>query len=99
MAGRLYNLKAWQDLREWQLSQEPLCEFCKLWGRVTPASVVHHETPHRGDRALFFDPENLKSLCAPCHDSLGAEQDDKGFHSLFGEDGEPLDPNHPWHST
>ena len=35
---------------------------------VELATVVDHKTPHKGDETLFFDPENLSSLCAPHHD-------------------------------
>jgi hypothetical protein len=37
--------------------------MCAIMGRVTPATVADHRTPHRGDPALFFDPGNLASLC------------------------------------
>jgi hypothetical protein len=37
-------------------------------GRRTPATVVDHARPHRGDAALFFEPANLASLCKPHHD-------------------------------
>ncbi|HEY0123263.1 MAG TPA: hypothetical protein VGC14_16180 [Rhizobium sp.] len=34
----------------------------------TSKLVADHHKPHRGDRALFFDFDNLKTLCAsPCH--------------------------------
>ena len=35
---------------------------------VEPAAVVDHKIPHKGDETLFFDPENLQSLCKPHHD-------------------------------
>lgn len=35
---------------------------------VTPAEVVDHITPHKGDESLFFDPNNLQSLCKSHHD-------------------------------
>ena len=38
-------------------------------GKVRPASVVDHITPHKGDQALFWDEANWQSLCAPHHDS------------------------------
>ncbi|MDN3627161.1 hypothetical protein [Methylobacterium isbiliense] len=37
-------------------------------GEVVPASVVNHRRPHRGEWALFIDPENHESVCKPCHD-------------------------------
>jgi 5-methylcytosine-specific restriction enzyme A len=32
------------------------------------AEVVDHIQPHRGDRALMYDPLNLQSLCKQHHD-------------------------------
>jgi 5-methylcytosine-specific restriction protein A len=49
-----------------QLCREPLCRMCRP--RLTPATVADHEAPHRGDAVLFWDPDNLQSLCKRCHD-------------------------------
>src|SRR5262245_2256881 len=38
-------------------------------GRVTPASVADHVTPHRGDYTAFRLGA-LRSLCAACHNRL-----------------------------
>jgi 5-methylcytosine-specific restriction endonuclease McrA len=40
-------------------------------GRIeanTSKLVADHRTPHRGDEALFWDEDNLQTLCKPCHD-------------------------------
>lgn len=29
-----------------------------------------HIVPHRGDPQKFFDPDNLQTLCASCHNSI-----------------------------
>jgi len=34
----------------------------------TSKLVADHRKPHRGDEALFWDEENLTTLCKPCHD-------------------------------
>ena len=68
----LYNTKRWYRLRHAQLSKHPLCSLCAKLGKVTPATVVDHRKPHRGDEELFFDENNLDSMCKPCHD--GAKQ-------------------------
>lgn len=87
---------SWRKLRARHLSKYPLCVFCGQMGRVTPATVVDHVTPHRQDEELFFDGSNLQSLCAPCHD--GAKQALEKSGHLRGSDleGVPLDPRHPW---
>ncbi|MDF2809516.1 MAG: endonuclease [Microvirga sp.] len=51
-----------------QLTASPLCRFCIEREVVEVATVVDHERPHRGDEVLFWDTNNLQSLCAPCHD-------------------------------
>ena len=63
-----YNLPIWTDvLRPAQLLREPFCRECAATGRRTPATVVDHVKPHRGDWALFVDETNLQSLCKSCH--------------------------------
>ena len=63
---RWYKTAAWRKRREAQLAAEPLCRMCRNAGRVTPATVADHVTPHRGNRHLFFHGA-LQSLCAPHH--------------------------------
>ena len=47
----------------------PVMSRCHLERRTTPADVVDHVEPHRGDMALFWDTHNWQSLCATCHNS------------------------------
>ena len=61
---RLYNTAEWKRGRRYHLNNKPLCAAC---GK--PASVVDHITPHRGELALFWNPENWQSLCTTCHNS------------------------------
>ena len=56
---RWYNSKQWKALRKYQLAREPLCRMCGASGRLTPATVVDHVTPHKGDYGLFLDGDNL----------------------------------------
>ena len=45
--------------------QEPGC------GRVdgnTSRLVAHHKRAHRGNAALFWDDNNLETVCKTCHD-------------------------------
>lgn len=78
---RLYNLPIWRELRGNQLISEPWCQNPTCYGlhqgngsRPARASVVDHVTPHRGDMGLFADPNNLQSLCKPCHDRKTAKE-------------------------
>ena len=38
------------------------------YGMLTPATVVDHVIPHRGDQKLFWDEDNWQALCKSCHD-------------------------------
>ena len=67
---RLYKLKSWAAARRAQFARQPLCERCLERGIVTPATVVNHRRPHRGNVGLFLDPDNHESACAPCHDRV-----------------------------
>lgn len=64
----LYSLPVWQTLRTRQLLKEPWCAECARHGVRVRATVVDHIRPHRGNVALFSDPDNLQSLCKSCHD-------------------------------
>lgn len=66
----------WQKRREDQLRKEPLCRYCQAEGRVTPATVADHITPHRGDKELFKGP--LQSLCETCHSSVKQREEKEG---------------------
>lgn len=68
---------AWRKARAAFLREHPLCvgRHCKDCGYLTPATVVDHVQPHRGDRALFWERANWQPLCKPCHDSKTARED------------------------
>ncbi|MGE0853643.1 MAG: HNH endonuclease [Hyphomicrobiaceae bacterium] len=52
----------WDQTRREFLRVHPNCKRCS-----SPASVVDHVVPHRGDMRLFWDRANWQSLCVPCH--------------------------------
>lgn len=64
--ARGYNAE-WRRARKAFLQLHPLCVECMKRGTLTPATVVDHIMPHRGDQRLFWDESNWQSLCAPCH--------------------------------
>ncbi len=94
-ARRLYNTAAWQRLRLAYLAEHPLCVMCLRMERVDPATVVDHIIPHRGDHDLFFDADNLQSLCKAHHDATKQREDIRGYSDAVGLDGWPLDDQHP----
>ena len=66
-AARGYDNR-WREARNRFLRQHPLCAECLSENRITPATVVDHIVPHRGDKKLFWNQENWQPLCKDCHD-------------------------------
>lgn len=95
---KLYKLAAWRRLRIVQLTSQPLCDRCERQGKTVAATVVNHVQPHKGDKARFFDPANLQSLCAPCHDGAVQSEERRGYSTETGPDGYPADPRHPFNT-
>lgn len=62
----------WQQASKAFLKTHPLCECpdCDAGRkRVTPATVVDHHIPHRGDQELFWRQSNWRAMAKPCHDA------------------------------
>ena len=66
-AARGYDAH-WRKARKSFLTRHPLCAECLKNGALTPATVVDHIVPHRGDHVLFWDEQNWQPLCKDCHD-------------------------------
>ena len=92
----VYKTALWERMRQTQLRSEPLCRYCGQIGDITPATVVDHIKPHKGQRVLAFDQDNLQSLCKPCHDKWAQAKDNGKPIAGVDADGFPIDPNHPW---
>jgi 5-methylcytosine-specific restriction protein A len=91
----LYRTPRWAAAREAQLCREPLCEECSKAGLTTPATVVNHRIPHKGDETLFWDPSNHQSVCKPHHDGPIQKAEGLGFSPAVDAGGWPSDPKHP----
>ena len=65
---QLYKTARWQKLRKQVLLKQPFCAECQRQGKITRATIVDHIKPHKGNLDLFWDEENLQSLCKSCHD-------------------------------
>lgn len=92
----IYGSK-WRILRQRHLQLFPMCVLCAELGIVEPATVVDHREPHRGNAELFYDENNLQSLCKTCHDSAKQAQEHSGHMRGSRLDGTPLDVTHPWY--
>ena len=73
-ATRGYNSK-WRRESKKFLELHPLCVRCLEKGIATPATVVDHIIPHRGDQELFWDRSNWQPLCKKCHDHKTMTED------------------------
>lgn len=58
----LYGSAKWKKLKQAQLERQSQCEVCG-----DTATEVHHVIAHNGVEDLFYDPNNLQSLCHTCH--------------------------------
>ena len=66
--------KNWEKRRANFLLNNPLCVECLKNGKYTPANVADHIIPHKGDKRLFYDDNNLQSLCDSCHGAKSARE-------------------------
>lgn len=64
--------RRWEKESKVFLRANPLCAECERQGRYTPAQVVDHIIPHRGNQRLFWDKANWQPLCKHCHDQKTA---------------------------
>lgn len=70
----MYNWQ-WKKVRARYLKEHPLCVSCYADGKLTPANVIDHIKPHKGDKELFWNEDNYQALCKSCHDSKTATED------------------------
>jgi hypothetical protein len=75
------------------LRDHPLCIECAKSGRITVATLATKFDWYKRDVPPGELPiRELRSLCRACHAS-GRE----GWLADYGDDGYPLDENHPWY--
>ena len=74
--GKYYHNKQWKLLREWQITNYPLCHCCALEGISRAAEHIHHRIPfawfdNEEDRIkALTDETNLISVCRSCHEKI-----------------------------
>lgn len=85
---KLYKTARWQRIRDAQLRQDPLCQWCLEREIVEPATEVHHDGAHRGDIDKFWNGPFI-STCKPCHASRG-QREDRGTYIVFDNTGWPV---------
>lgn len=60
------------------------------------AAVANHKKSHKGDPTLFFDLDNVETVCKQDHDTRIQREEARGYTIGCDEAGRPVDPNHPW---
>ncbi|MEH3103448.1 MAG: HNH endonuclease signature motif containing protein [Sphingomonas phyllosphaerae] len=66
-----YKSARWRALRLLVFARDLYtCQWrgCGFTTANTSLLVADHRKPHRGDEGLFWDFDNLQTLCKPCHD-------------------------------
>lgn len=81
--NNLYSTKEWARLRFSQLAQHPWCAECLRYGVRKVAEEADHIIPHRGDRVLFYDSNNIQSLCSSCHSRKTAKEKASPHHIYY----------------
>jgi 5-methylcytosine-specific restriction protein A len=62
----LYKTSQWRTLRKKILKEQPYCFYCGIAHNESRLEV-HHRIPPRGNEQLFFNEDNLISICPACH--------------------------------
>ena len=69
-----YATQAWQQLREFVFVRDKFrCAECKKVIADKGMLVCRHKLPHQDDAALFWEVDNLITVCADCHYEVSAE--------------------------
>ena len=69
----LYNTVKWRKMRKQVLKETPCCFRCGISVKEA-AMEVHHIIPPKGNEELFFDINNLVSVCKQCHNVITAKE-------------------------
>ena len=83
-----YGSKAWKQLREWYINQQPLCENHLRYNIYKSGEEVHHVHFISDGKnqeecySLLLDPSNLVTLCTDCHKLLHSQARNKGLKEL-----------------
>ena len=73
-----YRTERWKKKSQQFRRLHPLCAECELIGLVVPSKMVDHIKPYRERPDLALDDDNLRALCWPCHNRVGAKVREPG---------------------
>ena len=82
----MYQTNQWRNLRQAQLSKQPLCESCLSRGKVVQANHVDHLFAWTNLNKDAFYNNVFQSLCTNCHSHKSAlEKQDIYIHYALGK--------------
>lgn len=79
-----YNTVEWKKLRLFIFDRDLYtCQYvdqktnkkCRRLEGNTAKLVAHHIKKHKGNRELFFDANNIQTVCKQCHDGPIASEE------------------------
>ncbi len=87
--AKKYKSKKWQKLRKKKLILDPLCERCLKKNIYSATYFIHHKEyitdKNYEDDDIFFNIDNLESLCKKCHNEEHFKEKDE---YIFDENGD-----------
>ncbi|MFD1199568.1 HNH endonuclease [Brucella gallinifaecis] len=98
-----YQTKEWYRLRQKAFTRDHYtCQrsgvLCIGKGNVPDAPVANHKVPHKGNRELFFNLDNIETVSKQVHDSIIQREEKSGRVIGSSEEGMPIDQSHHWYS-
>lgn len=82
-----YKTKAWRELkRQIHVRDSYTCQrtgvICSGKHPHPDSPVANHKRPHRGDEALFWDPDNIETVTKAIHDGLIQAEEQASRHTI-----------------
>jgi 5-methylcytosine-specific restriction endonuclease McrA len=79
-----YHSAEWQRLRRQAFVRDGyVCQrsgvLCIGKGNDPDAPIANHRIPHKGDRKLFFDLDNIETVSKEVHDGLIHREEKAGY--------------------
>lgn len=83
-----YKSKRWKKLRDLKKKLFPFCERCLKVGIYKPTYIAHHKEYitdlNYQDDNVFFNLDNLESLCLGCHNQEHFSEKENYFFDSEG---------------